>query len=463
MKKAVRLPFVDFSTLASRRNACRDEIEVNRRTAPDIYLDVVSVNANSEGVNLDGPGDPVEYLVRMRRFPQDCLLDHIAAEHRLTPALVRGIADQAAELHLSADRHPAGTLSEDFEKTATDLMSRLAGIQCNGSTRARLSRLEVLITEALRDRMPEIRSRARHGAVRHGHGDLHLGNLCVYNGQVRLFDAIEFEPRFSHIDVLYDIAFIAMDLLHRGCNAEAITMLSRYLSATRDYAGVDNLRLFMAVRAGVRAMVALLGNATGRGTLADEYLDLANGLLDRPRNPRLIAIGGRSGSGKSTLAFALAPALATAPDVLVLRADELRKRLFGIAPEERLPGSAYTQEASAQVYRRMFRDAARTVRNGASAILDASFLDASNREAFLELGRQVGIAATGIWLTAPTDVLSDRLEHRQGDASDADRTVMLRQQEPVTDSRWHSIAAHRDIGEVLSDVLELPGFDDTDA
>lgn len=457
MKKAVTLPFVDFSSLDARLNACRGEIEVNSRTAPDIYLDVVAVNASAGNLTLGGDGEPVEYLVRMHRFPQDSLLDRIAAEHRLTPALVRRIADKAAELHLSADRHPAGTLSEDFEKTATDLLSRLNSADCSDVTRTRLHRLGMLIQSALNDRMPEIRARARHGAVRHGHGDLHLGNLCVFNGNVRLFDAIEFEPRFSHIDILYDIAFVAMDLLHRGCNPEAILMLGRYLSATRDYAGVDNLRLFMAVRAGVRALVALLGSAPGRETLACEYLDLAIDILDRPRTPRLIAIGGRSGTGKSTLALALAPELATAPDVIVLRADELRKRMFDVAPEDRLPASAYTAEVTGQVYRRLFRDAARTVCNGATAILDASFLNPAHCADFMALGQQSGVSTTGIWLTAATDVLANRLEQRRGDASDADPAVMLGQQEPVADLSWHAISAQQHSDAVLAEVLELLG------
>ncbi|MEL6227448.1 MAG: AAA family ATPase [Pseudomonadota bacterium] len=364
MKKAVVLPFVDFSSKTARLKACHGEIEVNRRTAPDIYLDVLTISAFEGSLSLGGPGEPVDFVVRMRRFRQDCLLDRIAAEHRLTPPLVHGIADQVAALHLAADRHLPGTLSEDFEKTATDLLRRLNDTDCSDVTRARLHVLEKLILGALHDQIPEIRARARHGAVRHGHGDLHLGNLCVFNESIRLFDAIEFEPRFSHIDVLYDIAFVTMDLLHRACNAEAITMLSRYLSATRDYAGVDNLRLFMAVRAGVRALVALLANASGREAQAQEFIELAIDILDRPRTRRLIAVGGRSGTGKSTLALSLAPVLATAPDVIVLRADELRKRMFDTPPEDPLPASAYSDSVTTQVYRRLFRDAARTVRNG---------------------------------------------------------------------------------------------------
>lgn len=454
LKKAIKLPFVDFSALDARLNACKGEIEVNKRTAPDIYLDVIAVNQCAGKLKLEGPGRPVEHLVRMRRFSQDCLLDRIAAENRLTPKLVRGIADKAAELHISAARHPSGSLSEDFEVTAKSLLSRLTATDCSSTIRIRILRLETLVQSALETCLPEIHARARHGAVRHGHGDLHLRNLCVFNGNVRLFDAIEFEPKFSHIDILYDIAFVIMDLLHRGCHAEAITLLSRYLSATRDYSGIDNLRLFMSVRAGVRALVALLGEGADRDAQALEYLDLAIDILDRPRTRRLIAIGGRSGTGKSTLALALARVLAPAPDVIVLRADEIRKRMFDTAPESKLPQSAYQPEATKDVYRRLFRDAARVVRNGSMAILDASFLGPENRERFLALGRTLDVPATGIWLSAPTDVLTERLEKRRNDASDADRSVMLRQSDPTLPRWWHAVSTDQLFASVLSDAVD---------
>jgi len=453
MKKAIKLPFVDFTTLDARLMACRGELQVNRRTAPDIYLNFVAVTQSADTLRLDGPGKAVDYLVRMRRFPQDCLLDRIAAEARLTPALVRGIADKAAELHLLAARRKSGSLSEDFGITANNLLLRLVATECSDATRTRIHRFEKLVRSTLDTCLPEIRARARHGAVRHGHGDLHLRNLCVYNGEVRLFDAIEFEPKFSHIDVLYDIAFVIMDLLHRGCRSEAIMMLSRYLSATRDYSGIDNLRLFMAVRAGIRALVALLGDGANRDDQALEYLDLAISILDRPGTRRLIAIGGRSGTGKSTLALALAPALASAPDIVVLRADEMRKRLFATAPESKLPQSAYQSSVTKDVYRRLFRDAERIVRNGSTAILDASFLDPENRSRFLALGRKLDVPASGIWLTAPTEVLTERLEKRFNDASDADPAVMLRQSDLALPKWWHAVSTDQPLASVLTEAL----------
>ncbi len=455
MKKAVRLPFVDFSTLALRRLACFREIEVNSRTAEDIYLDVVAVHEDGGTLRLGPPGEPVEYVVRMHRFGQEDLFDRMATGNRLTPTLMRGVADAAADLHLMAARQAGNPLSEDFETTATDLLARLKAASDDAETRAVVDAVFTAVTCACQRDLPKIRARARHGAVRHCHGDLHLRNICLFNGKVRLFDAIEFEPKYSHIDVLYDIGFAAMDLLHRGHNADAILMLSRYLSATRDYAGLDVLRLFMAVRAGIRALVALLGSGPDKLAEAQSYLTLALDILWRPARPHLIGIGGRSGTGKSSLAMALAPQLARVPDIVVIRADETRKRLLGVVPEAHLPAEAYATAMGERVYRRMFRDAARALRAGAAVILDASFLSTAHRKTFDDLGQRLAVPTKGLWLTAPTETLEHRLDWRTGDASDADAAVMRRQTDPAETGTWHRLSAARTIDDLVRDALPI--------
>ena len=364
MKKSVKLDFVDFSTLRQRMRACRNEIVVNSRTAPDIYIDVVAVNEIDGHLELGVPLAPVEYLVRMNQFRQDDLLDRIAAEDRLTVDLARGIADAAGELHLSAARMADDPEAEPFATTASDLMNRLTAAVDSAETQAIVDSWRNAVTPSLERNLPHVRARARHGAVRHGHGDLHLGNICVYDGQVRLFDAIEFQPRFSHIDILYDVAFVLMDLLHRGQPAIAQLVLSRYLAATRDYSGLDLLRLFMSVRAAVRALVALLGPASDRVEVARTYLELAERVLEQRGAGRLIAIGGRSGTGKSTLAQDLAAHVGSFPDIVVMRSDEVRKRMMGRRPEERLGSNGYGHAVSRRVYRRLFRDAARAFARG---------------------------------------------------------------------------------------------------
>lgn len=456
IKKAVRFEFVDFSTLEARRMACYREIDVNARTAPDIYLEVVAVNTGNGVLSLGPPSHPIEYAVKMHRFSQEGLFDRMAEEGRLTPRLLRGLADAAAGLHLSAGKFRSGAYVEDFEVTAIELLSRLRLAADDGDTSASVSTFALRIESELNNALAETRARQRHGAVRHVHGDLHLRNICTFRGHVRLFDAIEFEPKYSHIDILYDIAFALMDLLHRGQNGAAILVLSRYLSATRDYSGIDILRLFMTVRAGIRGLIALLGPSATGGAEARSYLDLGTHILDCPAPPRLIAVGGRSGTGKSTLAQALAPELAHAPDIVVIRADEVRKRMLGVAPETHLPRAAYTPEINARVYARLLKDAARVLENGATAVLDATFLRSDNRDALVELGSRLDVPVTGLWLFAPQDVLEDRLERRQGDASDADAAVLHHQPKDLNiGASWHLVNASGTQEATLSDALKL--------
>lgn len=460
MKKAVRLDFVDFSTLAARARACREELVVNGRTAPDIYLSVEAVTRGPGGLRLGGTGEAVEHLVKMRRFEQDAILDRIVAEGRLTPDVARAVADAAAGLHLSAARAEPGE-AEPFARTVGDLGERLVRAAAGTPLVDEAARWRDMAQADVAARAPRLAARARRGAVRHGHGDLHLRNICLFRGEVRLFDAIEFEPRFSHIDVLYDLAFLLMDLKHRDADAAATAILSRYLAATRDYRGVEDLRLFVSTRAAVRALVSLLSPEPDDKAEAAEYLSLAAEALSRRPRPALIAVGGRSGTGKSTLAAALAPTLAPAPNVVSIRSDEARKRMFGLAPEARLPVSAYVSDVGARVYRRILRDAARALRGGAVVALDAAFLEDDRRAAAEDVAKAAGAPFVGLWLSAPDAVLEARVAARRGDASDADVAVLRRQKEPEALGGWTRLDAYapldRLVGEARSALARLDG------
>lgn len=460
MKKAVKLDFVDFTRLEDRRRASEREVEINRRTAPDIYLGVVAVNQEGGRLALGPPTSPIDYLVKMRRFDQTDLLDHIAAEGRLTPKHVRDLADAIAALHLSAARAFDPRETEDFEVTARTLAARLAAHGQDPRAAAAVRAWAVKMEARLAALAPLTRARARRGAVRHGHGDLHLRNICLFHGEIRLFDAIEFEPKFSHIDVLYDLAFVLMDLSHRAADAEATALLGRYLCATRDYSGVALLRLFISVRAAVRALVALLDPAPGKLDEALSYLDQGEAALSEPAGPRLIAIGGRSGTGKSTLAQALAPTLASVPNVIVIRSDEARKQIFGVAPETRLPPSAYAPRVSDAVYRRLFRDARRALNANATVILDAAFLEPDRRDEAIRAARAAGAPFTGLWLSAEEAVLTRRLERRFDDASDADVAVLSRQTDAEETPGWTRLSAGRDIERMCEAALVSIGLQD---
>ncbi|MBI3451666.1 MAG: AAA family ATPase, partial [Rhodospirillales bacterium] len=287
------------------------------------------------------------------------------------------------------------------------------------------------------------------GFVRHCHGDLHLRNICLIDGQPTLFDAIEFNDRIACIDTLYDLAFLLADLEHRDLRALANAALNRYLDTTADCAGLALMPLYLAGRAGIRAQTLAAGAAAQSTAVARDRLvaeareNLALGLrFADPPPPRLIAAGGLSGSGKSTLAYALAPAVGSAPGAVVLRTDVIRKQLAGIAPTGRLPPESYTKEESARVYAALMARATDILASGYAVIADAVFADPAERAAIEACARAAGVGFAGIWLDAPPPVLAARVSTRVKDASDATADV-VRMQAALDIGRldWTKVAA----------------------
>ena len=269
------------------------------------------------------------------------------------------------------------------------------------------------------------------GKVRRCHGDLHLRNVCLFAGKPTLFDCLEFSDELASVDVLYDLAFLLMDLEHRGLVDYANLVLNRYLDLTGEDDGLAAIPLFLSSRAAIRAHVTAAtmeraAQPAAKAEIAAEarrYLDLSARFL-RPRSPcRLIAIGGLSGTGKSTLAAALAPSLGAR----VLRSDVVRKQLFKVPPETRLPTSAYTSQVSRRVYRTLCRKAADALAAGYSVIIDAVSLKPEERRSFLEVGATAGVPFVGLWLAAPDTTMDRRLRERRHDASDASPEVLAQQ------------------------------------
>ena len=430
LKRAVRFSYLDYSTLALRERFCRAELELNRRTAPEIYLGLRRITREAGGgLAFDGSGATLDWVVEMRRFAEDDLFDRMAEAGRLTPALMRSLADIIAAFHERAEQTPAYgggaglaatiAINDDNLRLASPPLDGAAIGELAARSRARLGEVGGLLD-----------ARRGAGRVRRCHGDLHLRNICLFDGRPTLFDCIEFNDDFACIDVLYDLAFLLMDLIARGFGEHANLVLNRYLDRSGDGGGLPALPLFLAARAAVRAHVtgALIrsGPPEKKGeaeAAAAAYLALAVRLLERPP-PRLIALGGLSGTGKSTVAQALAARLPPAPGARLLRSDVLRKRLAGVAPESPLPRESYSLASAERVYAAMYDEAVAALAAGLSAVVDATFLRPAERTAIAAHAERAGVAFLGLWLEAPAEVLVRRIAARRDDASDADRAVL---------------------------------------
>ncbi len=448
IKKPVRFTYMDFSTRELRRRACEHEYDINRPHAPEIYLGVVPITRGADGqLAIGGTGDVLEWSVHMRRFDQDQMLDSVSRRLPLPPALCFDLADTAFALHRSAKVVPGHDATGQLRKIGEDVVSALRMALPGYS--AQINRFARDVTLHLERVAPLLDRRSQHGCVRICHGDMHLGNVVVLNGKPIPFDAIEFDDRIATVDTLYDLVFLLMDLIHCDQTPAANAVLNRYLWRANniiDLAGLAALPLFMALRAGVRAMVLAqraaqpdAAEANRRGAVA--YLAQAIDHLS-PQPPLLVAIGGLSGTGKSTLGARLAPSLGASPGAVHLRSDLERKALFGAGETERLPADAYTAAVSAKVYAIMIEKAAATLAAGHAVIADAVFLKRFERDSLEAVAAAAGVPCVCLWLEAGKDMLMSRVASRRGDASDATPAVVeLQLAHDTGDISWNRIHA----------------------
>jgi uncharacterized protein len=457
LKRAVTRNFVDYSTLAKRKALCEREVEVNIVHAPLIYKGVLAIMPAMQGFQFGGAdGEAVDYVVEMATFDPDQAFDRLADAGALDVIHVRQLADLIARMHAAAlivdNGGGAGVVGQTLAQVAEAIVEARAGDALVSGVSAWRETAEATLAVHAR----QIDARKRHGFVRRCHGDLHLGNLCLFEGVPTPFDAIEFSEEIASVDVLYDLAFAVMDLLHRGLRVHANVLVSRYLNITRDYSGVALMPLFVSLRAAVRAMVAASNEDTELGRReALGRLEFASRILGPVRRPQLVAIGGLSGSGKSTVAQSIAPELAGFCGGVTIRSDVCRKRLYKAAPEEPLPLEAYAPEVSARVYRIMQRDAARALRAGVSVILDATFIDGEEGHRLQRIAESAGASFTGLWLSLDLDLLQARIERRGSDASDATPAVAAAQWARVqVDPAWTEIDASGTPEEVAARALQ---------
>ena len=426
LKRALRYAYLDFSTPEKRIADCERELAINRRFTPRLYLGLRLITRAPDGsLTLDGEGEVVDGVVEMRRFKDEYLFSRVVEEGRATSVLVTRLAGVIAASHEKAEVASKGGAEAFGRVLALNQAALRASALVSGE------RIEALCAglRALRDRHGALLdARSVRGCVRRCHGDLTLRNICLFEGEPALFDALEFDEGLATIDVLYDLAFPLMDLWRMGARDLANLLFNRYLDARNEGDGLPLLPLFMATRAVVRAHVtaALAREAPERLAEAQGYFELAESLL-APRQPLLVALGGFSGSGKSTLSAHLASALGPAPGARIYATDRIRKALHGVAATDKLPPEAYAPEVSARVYAREREACAVTLLAGHGCIAEAVFDRAQDRAAIEAVALAVGVPFAGFWLEAPVEVLAQRIAGRRGDASDADEAVMRAQ------------------------------------
>jgi uncharacterized protein len=440
LKRAAKYPYLDFSTVARRGAACTAELMLNRRTAPELYLEVRAISRGPDGAVIwgrpeeDPGGDLLDFVVVMRRFDQAELLEHVAREGGLSPALLYALTAHIVAFHEKADERPESGGSAAMAEVSQTNIRVLRDCRTAGFDPAQIDRLENGLNGELARHGRLLDERRHAGRVRRCHGDLHLRNICLVEGRPLLFDCVEFSEDLASIDVLYDLAFLLMDLGHRGHRGLANLVLNRYLDLTGEDDGLALMPLFLSLRAVIRAHVTATMAEHGWGSgdpvaafaEARNYLDEAEAAL-LPQPARLVAIGGLSGSGKSALAAGLAPELGRIPGGRILRSDVLRKLRFGTAPESPLPPEAYTAEVTAQIYQDLCTRAAAALRAGSSAVIDAVALREEERRAFASVAAAAGVPFTGLWLEAPPETMRARIAWRRGDASDASAEILRNQ------------------------------------
>jgi aminoglycoside phosphotransferase family enzyme/predicted kinase len=465
IKKAVEFGFLDFRTLEARRFFCEEELRLNRRLAPELYIDVVPITGSVDAPVLGGDGPVLEYAVRMREFPQDALAGALSERGELTAADIDALAEKIAAFHETIDRAgaagavgtPAGIL-----RLALQNLAEIDWLTTGESVRGEIAKLRAWTEREFRLRGDAFCRRLEQGFVRECHGDLHLGNIARVDGELVVFDGIEFNDEFRWIDTMSEVAFTVMDLEDRGHADLAARFLNAYLERTGDYAGLEVLSFYLVYRALVRTKVALLraaqqgdgksalheGRATSMSQEAHGYLALA-AKYAQPPHPTLIVTCGLSGSGKTSISQALLERVGA----VRVRSDVERKRMRGTAPLARSSAEVgrglYAPQETDATYCRLRELARSIVETGRTAIVDATFLKRSHRQAFHALADELRVPFQILSLEADEATLRQRIAQRSArgtDASDADLAVLAHQiatREALTpDERRCAIDAH---------------------
>lgn len=469
IKKPMDFGFLDFSTLERRKHFCEEEIRLNQRLAPDIYIDVLPITGSEADPQIGGAGEPFEYAIRMRQFDQANMLDGIQERGELSRDMMTSLAHQVAIFHKELPKvpedKPLGTpetvyaaMQENFDQVRPlledpNLLQQVDALE--GWTRSTFERMEEMIGQRRAD-----------GFVRECHGDLHLSNITHYDGKVTVFDCIEFNEPFRWIDTINDLAFLLMDLESRDEFKLASDVLNTYLEYSGDFGGLPLLPLYKAYRAMVRAKIALLTmgnpslNEDEKADLLDtyrRYAELADSYSACP-NPYLLATTGLSGSGKTVVSGELARELG----LIRIRSDVERKRLFGLDPlaetKSGVGTDLYSPEANAKTYDHLVQLSGMLLQAGLPVIVDAACLKQAERIRFDELANALGMPFTLVDCEAPEELRRQWVRERSNDASEATEELLEQQKtwlEPLTErEKSHTVHVHTEADRVAEDLAE---------
>ena len=438
IKKSIDLGFIDTSTLSTRQHLCEEELRLNRRLAPDLYVDVVAITRDALGARVGGHGKIIEYAVRMKQFDASEELSALLEHGAVNAGEIIDLAADIAAFHASASRAPPG-LDYRYTKQLHDaVLGNLAILLAHLDANTQLPEMGALIDwthDHLHNSLSELRQREQAGFIRECHGDLHARNIVRWRGRLTPFDCLEFDPKLRWIDVMNDVAFLVMDLIAHARRDLAFTFLNSYLEHTGDYDGVRLLPFYAVYRALVRAMVDSIG-AEGNLAQREEFqrrlrmrVRTAAAFISAP-SPVLIIMHGPSGSGKSFLSERLGAQLGA----VRIRSDLERQRLAGRQSDPVLAvgftRDIYTPEFSNRTYAHLLECARSCLQGGASVIVDAAFLDSDDRRLFDELAAQLGARFVIVSCDADRQMMAERIVARQKthiDPSEADVAVLDRQ------------------------------------
>lgn len=430
IKKPVRFPFVDYSTLSLRKHYCHEELRLNSRLAPDIYLNVVPIMNCLGKLNVDGDGELVDCAVRMREFPQASILAAQLADGLVTSQRIDELGRLIAEFHKAAEVATSSALisADHLYEQTYDNVEYLSKFFKRGSRKTLLENTAEWVRNRFAQLKPVFQERNTGNFVRQCHGDMHLENIIIFNGKVQVFDCIEFNPELQWIDCLNDLAFPVMDLLAHDRPDLAFRLLTIYLEKSGDYAGLQPFDFYQVYRALVRAKVSLMRDASSASakSKSEKYLDVA-AELTKTKTPHLWITYGLSGSGKSTAAMRLVESLGA----VRIRSDIERNRLFGESPA----AVKYSDDTTEFVYQHLAKIAETVISSGYSVVVDATFLKHRHRELFSEIARRLGLPFGIVECAENQETLRQRVAERTDDASEATVEILeaqLKSREPLT-------------------------------